>query len=116
MKRFIITNTIFLLIFASSCSSDTDDSEDFIPEPDPTIITYSNSVKNIINSKCTECHGTTPSQGAIIALTSSSLVKNAINNNNLIGRIEDGSMPPVGSLSTAQITAIKNWQTGGFKP
>ncbi|VAW22635.1 hypothetical protein MNBD_BACTEROID04-112, partial [hydrothermal vent metagenome] len=40
--------------------------------------------------------------------------KEAIQNRNLIGRIEDGSMPLNGSLSSIQIKAIKDWEIGGL--
>jgi hypothetical protein len=50
-----------------------------------------------------------------MSLTTYDNVKEAVQNRNLIGRVEDGTMPLTGSrLSTAQVTAIKNWQADGF--
>ena len=41
-------------------------------------------------------------------------VEQAITSRNLILRVENGTMPPSGNLSAAQVQSIKDWQTEGF--
>ena len=99
-----------------ACSSD--ESDDPIlnnpdPEPVSTQVTYA-TVAVIMSGNCNSCHGATPSSGAPMSLTSLTEVKEAIESRNLIGRIENGSMPPNGSLSSTQINNIKAWQAQGF--
>ena len=108
-KIHSISLIVLILSVFVSCSSDSDDMEEV-----PTVVTYTNSVKNIINGNCLNCHGTPPTNGAPTSLTTYDEVKTAVQSKNLIGRIESGNMPPNGSLSNSQITAIKNWQAGGF--
>ena len=49
-------------------------------------------------------------------LTTYENVREAVMNRGLIGRVESGSMPPVGDVLTAtEVQAIKDWQTGGFQ-
>ena len=112
MKKFLSFAILLCFLgFLESCSSDSDDPMD---EVQPTVVTYTNSVKNIINGNCTNCHGNPTANNAPSSLNTYGLVKTAVESKNLIGRIESGVMPPNGSLSTSQITAIKNWQAGGF--
>jgi len=112
MKKVqVIALLVCSMVIFTSCSSDSDDPMD---EVQPTVVTYTNSVKNIINGNCTNCHGNPTSNNAPSSLNTYDLVKTAVESKNLIGRIESGVMPPNGSLSTSQITAIKNWQAGGF--
>ena len=44
-------------------------------------------------------------------------VQEAIENRNLVGRVEDGSMPSGGapSLTTNQVQTIKDWQVNNFE-
>ncbi|WP_456463150.1 hypothetical protein [Lutibacter sp.] len=77
-------------------------------------ITYTNTVKAIIDANCLSCHISPPINGALMPLISYNNVKEAVQNRNLIGRIEDGSMPLNGSLSSIQIKAIKDWEVGGL--
>lgn len=109
-KVFQLALLLGAMVFYHSCTSDSDDMEDIAP----VAVTYTNSVKNIISGNCTSCHGNPPSNGAPNSMTTYDEVKNAVQSRNLIGRIENGSMPPTGTLSTSQIQAIKNWQAGGF--
>ncbi len=78
--------------------------------------TYAANIAPITTARCISCHGNTPSNGAPMSLTSLANVKDAIENRGLVGRVENGTMPPSGSdLTTAQIQAIKDWQANGFQ-
>ena len=79
-------------------------------------VTYTGAVKTIMDTNCTSCHGDPLINGAPMPLLTLANVKEAIENRNLIGRVEDGTMPPGNApkLTTAQIQAIKDWQTNNF--
>lgn len=112
MKNLLKFTTLFVMFFLLSCSSNSDD-DDLIENP-PAAITYSNSISAIMSGNCTGCHGSTPSNGAPMSLTSFANVKSAVETRGLIGLIENGTMPPNGNLSAAEIQNIKTWQTNNF--
>ncbi len=106
-------HSILLLLFLSfsviSCSSDDD------VTPPQNNVTYTQSIKSIIDNNCLNCHGNPTDNGAPMSLTNYDEVKEAVINRNLIGRVENGSMPVGGSPLTAdQITAIKDWKNGNY--
>jgi mono/diheme cytochrome c family protein len=107
---------ITVIMFSTvSCSSDNDD--DLSPTTNPpqnTGVNYTSNIKPLIDGNCTSCHGTTLSNGAPMPLTTAAQVEQAITSRNLIGRVENGTMPPSGNLSAAQVQSIKDWQTAGF--
>lgn len=112
MKKLHFASVLFIVsLLLFSCSDDDDD----MTPPPTTDITYNNTIKAMMDASCNSCHGNPTTNGAPMSLTTSALVESAIKTRNLIGRVEDGSMPPVGNLSASQIQAIKDWQTGGFK-
>ncbi|WP_457610626.1 hypothetical protein [Lutibacter sp.] len=99
---------LVILLFTSCTNEDNN-----LPIEDNNI-TYTNTVKAIIDTNCLSCHTSPPINGALMPLISYNNVKEAIQNRNLIGRIEDGSMPLNGSLPSIQIKAIKDWEIGGL--
>jgi len=111
MKKLILLAGVLLMFFSVSCSSDSDD--DDIIDP-PTTITYTNTIRGIVSGNCNSCHGSTPTNGAPMSLTTYDNVKESVQNRNLITRIENGTMPPNGNLSAAQIQSFKTWQSEGF--
>ena len=115
MKKLQITlNMMLLFIFMSCASGSDDDGEVMNPPPPNNDVTYNANVKSIIDSNCTGCHGNPTTNNAPMSLTTYAEVKSAVETRNLITRIENGTMPPVGNLSASQIQAIKDWQAGGF--
>lgn len=117
MKNLKYLSILLCLLIFITCTSDNDEDMDPFPDPDPNpAVTYTNTVKGIIDSKCLDCHSNPPKNGAPMSLTTYDNVKDAVNSRGLIGRVQDGSMPPVGDdLTGEQVQAIKDWQTGGFK-
>lgn len=113
MYKLIFLSVAILFNILMSCSSNNE--QELIP-PNNNNVTYNGTIKAIIDSNCLNCHTNPPINGAPMSLTSYQNVKESVENRNLIGRVEDGTMPPSGNnLSTAQIKAIKDWQSGGFK-
>ena len=115
MKKLIFI--LSLLIVTISCSSDSDDGMSPTPTPTPTNdVTYNGTVKAIIDGNCLNCHGNPTSNNAPMSLTTLAQVQQAVTSRGLISQVESGAMPQAGTpLSTAQIQAIKDWQTDGFK-
>ncbi|MCF6347093.1 MAG: cytochrome c [Flavobacteriaceae bacterium] len=109
MKHFFLL-LLFLTFSLISCSSDDD-----TVIPSQNDVTYTNDIKSIIDSKCLNCHGNPLANGAPISLTNLDEVKEAVINSDLIGRVEDGSMPQGGTrLTPAQIQAIKDWKAANY--
>lgn len=113
MKKLLFLTSLFLILFVVSCSSDSDDDDIIIDPPTPTI-TYTNTIKSIMSGNCTGCHGNPPTNNAPMPLTTYANVKDATENGNLITRIENGTMPPNGNLTAAQISNIKTWKANGY--
>lgn len=114
-----------LLIFGSfiifNCTNAShDDLHDHEEEnPDPTAnVTYVDDIKSIIDSRCTSCHGTTPTNGAPpgSSFTTYTQVKNNVVK--IINRINGtpSIMPPTGNspLTQTQIDLIEKWKDDGL--
>jgi len=112
MKKLLILPILILLFVITSCSSG---SEDTIINPPNGDVTYAGNIKSIIDGACLNCHTDPLANGAPMPLLTLANVQEAVQNRGLIGRVENGTMPPNGSLSAAQVQAIKDWETGGFK-
>lgn len=117
IKKFFI---VLISLIAFGCSNDSPN-DLTIPTPLPELVSFSRDVQPILTSNCISCHSNPPTNGAPIALTTKSLVENAIVTKGLIDRImlnetDPNFMPLSGSkLSEANINIIKKWQTDGFK-
>lgn len=110
--RKLFTFSISFLLFFASCSTDSED-----PDMDPANeVFYTTDIKPIIDGNCLNCHISPPLNGASMPLISLENVREAVENRDLIGRVESGSMPPTGDVLTAiQIQAVKDWKSGGFQ-
>ncbi len=115
-KLLIFFMMIFLLV---SCTNDSD--SDINDNQVPASITYTNSIKSIIDANCISCHGTSPTNGASISLKTYQNVKDAELNFGLILRISKaqgaaGMMPNGGTrLPQSKIDEVINWKNNGFK-
>jgi hypothetical protein len=108
----------FILIF-SGCTSDSEsDLSDNTPNNE--IVTYSGTVRTIIDNNCIMCHGTTPTNGAPMSLTTYENVKDAVLNKGLLDRISrfqgsPGMMPNGGTrLLQSTIDQIIQWKNDGL--
>ena len=103
------------LLFCFSCSNDSED--DLSPQTVlPITVSYNTTIKNIVDNTCNNCHGTPLQNGAPIPLTTYNQVKNAVQNNNLIGRLKSTTnpMPPGGNLPTSTIDLFDQWLANGL--
>jgi len=118
MKKIFIIFAFLSFTFFGCTSVSTDDLID--SQPLPTLITYTDNVKTIVDNNCIFCHSNPPVNGAPISLTTYNEVKNAVQINGLIGRIskqagEAGAMPAGGPrLPQNLIDQIIKWQTDGL--
>lgn len=84
-------------------------------------ITYTNTVKSIIDNNCVVCHAATPVNGAPMSLTTYENVKNAVLTRGLLDRISrtqgaPGMMPNGGTrLPQDKIDQINTWASEGFQ-
>jgi hypothetical protein len=117
MKNKIYILLIFSCITFNSC---TTDSVSDLEETEVTIITYTTTIKGIIDNNCIRCHATVPVNGAPMALTTYENVRDAVLNRNLLDRISraegtSGAMPFGGPrLPQSNIDAINEWADNNF--
>ncbi len=118
MKRIILL-LIFNLAIFSSCTNVSED-DLIVKTPQPVLTTFNDDVKVIIDNNCIVCHSNPPVNGAPVAFTTFSNVKNAVMNSNLINRIssqagEAGAMPFGGPrLPQNLIDIIIKWEADGL--
>ena len=115
-KTFAPISLLIILLYACTNASEDDliDSE-----PLPTLVTYIDDVKKIIDNNCISCHKNPASNGASVPLVTYANVKSAIENNNLISKINGngpgGLMPQGGpKLPQSLIDIIEKWETDGL--
>jgi hypothetical protein len=115
------SNSILLFSAFALLTSCTNDSEsDLIDNNIPSTITYTNSIKSTMDNNCISCHGTHPTNGASISLTTYQNVKDAVLNEGLIDMIsksqgDSGLMPFGGTrLPQSKIDEVINWKNNGF--
>jgi hypothetical protein len=121
VKKFVVTAfCIPCLLFQMSCSNDS--TADLIDNSTVETVTYTENIKDIIDTNCLACHGIIPSFGATISLSSYENVKDAVLNRGLIDRISrpegsSGAMPLSGpKLPSNKINFIIQWQSQNFQP
>jgi len=116
MKKILLISSMFLL--SLNCTNVSED--DLIDaEPLPDLVTYQADVKVIIDNNCISCHSMPPVNNAPMPLVLYIQVKNAVENNNLIGRITGagpGSLMPKGGpkLPQSLIDIIIQWEADGL--
>ena len=117
-KRFYFPLTAaFGIIFVLGCTNDS--SSDLIGIHQGEI-TYTNTVKSIIDHNCIMCHATVPVNGAPMSLTTYENVKNAVQTRGLLDRISrpqgaPGMMPNGGTrLPQPIIDQVFEWANNGL--
>lgn len=109
-----------LFLNCSSSDNETDEIETTTPTTpttDPSeSITYNSHIKSLMNDNCNSCHGNPRRSGAPISLTTYMLVKDAVQNKNLVRWINDANnpMPVRGLMSQASRNLVQQWVDGGL--
>lgn len=107
----------FGIIFVLSCTNDSSSDLIGIHEGE---ITYTNTIKSIVDNNCIMCHATVPVNGAPMPLTTYEFVKSGVLTHGLLDRISrpqgaPGMMPNGGTrLPQAKIDQIFEWANNGF--
>lgn len=87
-------------------------------ECDTNTISYQSSIRPILENSCTSCHSQTPTSGASQSLTSKQLVINAIENFQLLERIQRiggvTPMPQNVALDDCSIRTFIKWKEKGY--
>ncbi len=114
-----IKSLFFVGIFSLSFLACTSDSEDDLTNPPvvtPDPITYAADIQSIMDNACNQCHSDPTQNGAPISLTTYTQVRFAVENRNLIDRMNSdvAPMPPQGLLPQATRDIIQQWIDDGF--
>lgn len=128
MKKIKTTGILCLILIGMACSGG--DNEEGVPpqntnnntgnpNPDPDTsadLSYADDIRPIFTANCTSCHGDPPTQQAPMPLTTLEEVMAAVNDRNLLSRINSTSnpMPPAGRLPQATRQLIADWVDQGF--
>ncbi len=117
MKRLRLTLLVIPFAFVGCTNESTSDLIGVDPNDD---ITYTNTVKSIIDNNCIVCHAATPINGAPMSLTTYENVKDAVMNRGLLDRISraqgsPGMMPNGGTrLPQPTINQVFEWSQNGL--
>ena len=118
-KNTLLISTLLLgTVLVSSCTNDS--SNDLLGIEDLDEVTYTNTVKSIMDNNCISCHAATPINGAPNSLTTYENVKEAALNGGLLDRISrnqgaPGMMPSGGTrLPQAVINQVTTWSNQGL--
>ncbi|MBJ6367089.1 hypothetical protein [Snuella sedimenti] len=117
MKHIPTIACLLLIMFYSCTNASEDDLTDSTSTP--STVTYNDHVKPIIDNNCISCHKVPAVNGASVSLLTYTNVKNAIQNNNLISKINGngpGGLMPLGGPKLPQnlIDIITKWETDGL--
>lgn len=118
MKQIKTSVLTLLFLIIAGCTNDSD--SDLLNTPDNELVTYTETIKSIMDQKCNNCHGATLTNGAPMSLHTYETVKDAVLNRGLIDRItriegQSGFMPLGGAkLPQNQIDQIIQWQDEDF--
>lgn len=117
--RFFLT-FLFISLFISSCSETSpDDFEEMQNDPQPQVVTYDGSIKEIMQNSCVNCHQNAAPSGGL-RLETYDQVRNSTENGTLIDRITrqpgDPLLMPQGTngLPQSSIDLVLRWRDGGF--
>ena len=118
-KNTYLICVLFLgTVLVSGCSNDS--ASDLSGSGNIDQVTYTNTVKRIIDNNCISCHAATTINGAPMSLTTYENVKQAVQNRGLLDRIsraqgEPGMMPNGGTrLPQAIIDKVFTWSAQGL--
>jgi hypothetical protein len=116
-KTLIYVFAFSIVLFNCSNSSNDDltpSTPDPNPDPPTEKVNYTDDVKPIITSKCTNCHGDPNSNGAPTSYVTYTQVKNDINK--ILSRINNvaNPMPQGGLMEQSLRDKIQQWKDDGL--
>ncbi|MFP2996510.1 hypothetical protein ABN763_11390 [Spongiivirga sp. MCCC 1A20706] len=111
-RTTIVALTLSTLLFYN-CNKDDDSPEEMGETETPT---YTANIEGIMAGNCTTCHASTPTNGAPMSLVTYNQVVDAVNNRNLVSRINSTSapMPQTGRMSATLRETIERWVEAGM--
>ncbi len=117
-KIYSISILTFSVVLLFNCTNVSE--SDLVNSQPPPVLTTYQDIKATIDNNCIGCHKSPPANGANTSLITFDNVKNAVLNNNLIGRIsaqagDAGAMPFGGPrLPQNLIDQIIKWEDDGL--
>ncbi len=130
--RMLIFSLCLTLLAFQGCSSESDNGDlmetggNNNPPPsdggsggsgndNPEPLSFSADIQPIFNSNCVTCHDDPPTRNAPMPLVTLEEVREAIENRNLLGRINSVTrpMPPEGRMPSATRERIESWINQG---
>lgn len=114
MKKCILLISGLLIVGFTSCKKGN--AEDMLPECDTTNVTYSGTIRPILDTKCMSCHFAGNTTG--VNLSTYNGVAAVANNGHLVSAItHDGSVEPMPKdqpkLDDCTIAKITKWVNDG---
>lgn len=104
--------TLLLLVTAlSSCEYNVENEEPFVDENCEITVSYSATIRPLIDGKCMPCHNGDGTEPLAPDLTTYDLVESISGVIKIV--TQTGVMPKNGSLTDAEIAAIKCWVDQG---
>ncbi len=78
---------------------------------DPEPVSFAADIEPILQANCVSCHDDPPTQNAPMPLLTLEQVADAVNNRNLLGRVNSTNrpMPPSGRMPLATRQLIEDW-------
>ncbi len=120
MKMRLYHSLILLpLLILTSCSNES--TSDLLDVPSSENVTYTNTIKSIIDNNCLSCHSDPTTSGAPMPLNTYERVKEYVANDKIIDRIsrsegQSGLMPLGGpKLPQPVIDLIIKWKAQGLQ-
>jgi hypothetical protein len=109
-NKHLFTTVVSLSFIISSCEYNVEN-EDMVIDPCETAVSYSTTIRPLIDANCMPCHNGDGNTPFAPDLTNYNSVQG------IAGLIKDvtqsGRMPKDGSLTIAEIDAIKCWVDNG---
>lgn len=111
MKKIKIIIGITVSFVLASCSTNVLEQS----ELSENSVTFSNNIQTIAETNCTlTCHSPSTQLDGNLDLSGDNFLLEARRNENVVRRIENGTMPPSGSLNRDDIFLVRQWADSGF--
>ena len=114
-KYFLPFLPVGIILLIAACTNESVD--DLAGPPNTEPVTFVADIQPIMQSNCTSCHGTVPTNGAASSLVTFEEVRNSAMNADLINRINNNGapMPPSGLMPLPTRALFDTWVNGGYQ-